>query len=247
MLGVMAARDARRRCVRSSAASMRRPLRSRRPTISPTRPRSTASGLHMTRVRSTGGDPNAQARRTGNVTAPGRASPAIRPRRSGRPRRDRASPSPRRGPRTRQAPVPAPAPRRSSRTPRRQDRAACRVGHDLSGSWARGDCGRQATTRSRRSGPRAEMSCPLSRPRRQPMTTITRLAAAKSSVERPSGHRRAGRVVGPVEHDERTPAHHLEATRDPDRGESLTRSPPGRWSCRARPGPRRQPPAALSA
>src|SRR5947209_13804626 len=38
--------------VRNAAATMRSPLRSMRPTISPTRPRSTASGLQMKRVRS---------------------------------------------------------------------------------------------------------------------------------------------------------------------------------------------------
>ena len=38
--------------LRSSAATSVRPLRSRRATISPTRPRSTASGLQMTKVRS---------------------------------------------------------------------------------------------------------------------------------------------------------------------------------------------------
>ena len=37
--------------VRSEAATSRRPLRSRRPMISPVSPRSTASGLQITRVR----------------------------------------------------------------------------------------------------------------------------------------------------------------------------------------------------
>ena len=47
VLGVDRCAARRRRCVR--------PLRSKRPTISPTRPRSTASGLQMTKVRSMGG------------------------------------------------------------------------------------------------------------------------------------------------------------------------------------------------
>ena len=51
VLVVVAAGESRRRCVRSSIATIVSSLRSSRPTISPTSRRSTASGLHRTRVR----------------------------------------------------------------------------------------------------------------------------------------------------------------------------------------------------
>ena len=57
VLRVVAASGRSARAVRSSAATSRSPLRSRRAMISPTRPRSTASGLQMTRVRFTSAAP----------------------------------------------------------------------------------------------------------------------------------------------------------------------------------------------
>ena len=91
-----------------------------------------------------------------------------------------ASPSP--TPTTSGSPSPTPTPTPTPTTSAAPSPRARAASTTLAGSCARGDGGRQATTVAIRSGPSAESSSPGSRPRRQPITTITRRPAPKSSL-----------------------------------------------------------------
>ena len=148
---------------RSSPATRRRPLRSSRPRISPTRPRSTASGLQMTRVRFMAGS---EASRGGALREQ-RPRCADEVERTG-DQHEVVTAGKRRGR------VRARLRRSRQRSPRR--RARCAAAATSSAGSARGDGGAQATTCAIRSRPSAPSSSAGSRPRRQPSTATTRVA-----------------------------------------------------------------------